>query len=92
MQDIVNKRRLRYTGHVLRYPMNRHRKTALKWIPPGGKRSRGRPRQTWRRTYNEDLRAMGVKEEEVESITADRGKWGSLVDQFIADDDGGTKV
>ena len=27
-----------------------------------------------------------------ESIAADRGKWRILVDQFIADDDGGTKV
>ena len=92
MQNIINKRRLRYTGHVLRYPDTRHPKTALHWIPPDGKRSRGRPRHTWRRSFVEDLRALNFTLEEAETTAADRESWRNLVDQFITDDDGGTKV
>ena len=55
MQGIVNKRRLRYAGHVLRYPTNRHPKFAMSCIPPQAKRSRGRSRHTWRRSFKEDL-------------------------------------
>ena len=32
MQNIIDKRRLRYAEHVLRYPDTRHPKTALEWI------------------------------------------------------------
>ena len=34
-------------------------KTALKWTQTEGKRSRGRPRETWRRTIEGDLKKMG---------------------------------
>ena len=92
MQNIISKRRLRYTGHVLRYPDTRHPKTALHWTPPDGKRSRGRPRHTWRRSFVDDLRALNITLQEAETTAADRESWRNLVDQFITDDDGGTKV
>ena len=38
--------------------------------PPGGKRRRGSPRTTWRRTFQGDLKRGGVRWEEVEGVAA----------------------
>ncbi|EYC40674.1 hypothetical protein Y032_0602g521 [Ancylostoma ceylanicum] len=38
----------------------------MSWIPPNGKRPRGRPRNTWRRTFANDLKLMGISKEEGE--------------------------
>jgi hypothetical protein len=46
LEDIVAKRRLLLAGHVLRSLEVRHPKTAIQWIPPGGKQKRGRPHKT----------------------------------------------
>ena len=54
-------------------------KTALKWTPADGQRSRGRPRETWRRTIEGDLKKMGKTWKEVEKIAAARNKWRGLV-------------
>ena len=49
IQKEIKGRGLRWLGHVLRMENNRTPKTALRWTPPG-KRSRGRPKTTWRRS------------------------------------------
>ena len=59
-------------------------KTALKWTPAEGKRSRGRPRETWRRTIERDLKKMGKTWKEVEKIAADRSQWKGLVTALCA--------
>ena len=43
------------------------------------KRSRGRPRETWRRTIEGDLKKMGETWKEVEKIAADRNQWRGLI-------------
>ena len=53
----IKKRRLRWLGHTIRMEEYRTPKVALHWIPPG-KRRRGRPRATWRRTVEADLKEM----------------------------------
>ena len=45
----IKNRRLRWLGHVLRMPENRIPKVAMRWTP-SGKRKRGGPKTTWRRT------------------------------------------
>ena len=40
--------RWNFIGHILRMDPNKHPKTALKWAPEG-KRSHGRPKETWSR-------------------------------------------
>ena len=35
----------------------------IKWTPAEGKRSQGRPRDTWRRTIEDDLKKNGEKME-----------------------------
>ena len=40
-----------------------------------GKRKRGRPRITWRRTFKEDLKFMGRAYATVERVAQDREGW-----------------
>ena len=49
-------RRWRWIGHVMRREQDNITRTALHWIPEG-KRKRGRPRNTWRRTVESELRS-----------------------------------
>ena len=56
----VATRRRRFIGHVLRLPMSRPASLLFDWTPEGGRRRRGRPKRTWRDTFAEDMREMGV--------------------------------
>ena len=56
LSQMVAKRHIQLTGHILCQPEIRPAKTALNWIPHGGKRHRGRPKNIWRATVKEDLR------------------------------------
>ena len=47
LSDMVTKRCIQLTGHILRLPEIRPAKVARNWIPHGGKRHRGRPKNTW---------------------------------------------
>jgi len=55
LHDIVAEWRFRMAGHVLRLPEERPAKTAMTWTPSEGRTGRGRPKETWRRTFCEDL-------------------------------------
>ena len=50
----VRRRRWKWIGHVLRMAPNRNPHVALTWAP-SGKRKRGRPKETWRRTVEKEL-------------------------------------
>ena len=47
---------------------------------PPGKRKRGRPRTTWRRTISSGLEEMGFSMGQAQYITKDRGRWQQIVD------------
>ena len=72
---IVARRRLRLAGHILRMPQHRIPRVAMSWIPPGAKRARGRPRNTWRSTFENDLRIMNASRDQAEEIAKDRQQW-----------------
>ena len=74
----VRKRRWMWLGHVLRMKKGRHPLEALSWAPPG-KRSRGRPLRTWRRTVEEEMRAAGKTWNELRWLAQDRAAWRDLV-------------
>ena len=61
-------------GHVLRMLPERIPKISLRWTPPG-KRKRGRPKTTWRRTVLTELEEMGLTWGEAQAIAQDRPKW-----------------
>ena len=55
----------------------------IDWTPEGGCRRLGRPKRTWRDTFMEDMRAMGVSgsgtHDEIRSVASDRARWRQLV-------------
>ncbi|KAI8493868.1 hypothetical protein Bbelb_282150 [Branchiostoma belcheri] len=73
--DIITGKRMQLAGHILRLPSQRHSKTAMTWMPPGGRRKRGRPKNTWRRTFQEDLKRANIAWEEAEEAAATRTRW-----------------
>ena len=74
----IRKRRLRWLGHVLRMENHRIPKIALRWTPPG-KRNRGRPKTTWRRTVESELTEMGLTWGEANKAAQDRDRWRMFV-------------
>ncbi len=67
LSSIVSKRHIKVAGHVLRQPEQCPQKIALTWMPPNGRR---RPKKTWRSTFKEHLKWVGVIWEEAESHAA----------------------
>ena len=55
-------------------------KQALSWKPEGSRRP-GRPKDTWRRTIQRDMRTKDLEAEEVECMAQQREEWR----RFIAD-------
>nr|KAG5704191.1 hypothetical protein BaRGS_009721 [Batillaria attramentaria] len=54
----VRARRWRWIGHVLRMPPASLPRIALRWTPDG-RRKRGRPKETWRRTVEREMKEQG---------------------------------
>jgi len=85
LQDIVATRRRRFIRHVLRLSTSRPASLVIDWTPEGGCRRWGRPKRTWRDTFIEDMRAMGVSgsgtHDEIRSVASDRARWRQLVAQ-----------
>ena len=75
LADTVAERRFRMAGHILRLPSHRPSKVAMSWTPDDGTRRRGRPKKTWRRTFQEDLTRANITWEEAEHTAMDRPLW-----------------
>ncbi|CAG9138064.1 unnamed protein product [Plutella xylostella] len=71
----IAKRKWRWIGHTVRRGATNAANVAFDWRPPNGKRSRGRPVQTWRRSVENELRAAGLSWSEAKSTAEDRRKW-----------------
>jgi len=78
MVELAN-RRWSWIGHVLRKPQNDITREALFWTPEG-RRRRGRPRLTCRRSVEAELKGrLGLTWGEASRIAQDRKRWGDLV-------------
>ena len=75
MATIITRKRWKWFGHVLRREPDSIIKTTLFWTPEG-KRKRGRPKITWRRTVEAEMRKQ-------------KRSWGTL--QKLASDRQGTR-
>ena len=53
-------RRHRLNGHVIRMDRTKQAKISPTWTP-GGKRKRGRPKETWGRTIQREQSEIGFK-------------------------------
>ena len=59
-----------WIGHTLRKEARATEKTSLDWNPQGYRR--GRPKRTWRRTKEDEIRRRGRWWNEVKAIAGDR--------------------
>ena len=55
-------------------PQERIPKVALRWTP-AGRRKRGRPKTTWRKTAEIELSEMGLTLREAQAIAKDKSRW-----------------
>ena len=76
--DEIKQKRFRWVGHVLRRENSSITKTALRWTPQG-KRPRGRPKTTWRRTIENELKDLKMTWGEAETVAKNRPEWRGLV-------------
>ena len=75
----IQHRRWKYIGHILRKNPDDHQRTALRWTPDG-RRNRGRPKETWRRTVERELKLYGLTSWEAAAAVAnDRHQWRHLI-------------
>ena len=74
----IRQRRCRWIGHSLRKQATSTTRHVLRWNPQR-KRSRGRPRNTWRRDFQADMKKTGHTWNQVEAIARDRDGWRNLV-------------
>ena len=79
VEEEVLQRRWRWIGHTLRKPASSTTRQALTWNPQG-KRKRGRPRNTWRRDLEADMKRTGRTWGQLERLAQDRGGWRAFVD------------
>lgn len=78
VKDDILQRRWRWIGHTLRKPAPNITRQALTWNPQG-KRKRGRPRNTWRRDLDADIKQMGKTWGQLERLAQNRDAWRELV-------------
>ena len=74
MPTLIKRRRWRWIGHVLRMEPGSYPRIALQWTPEGRRRS-GRPKQTWRRTVEAEMKEMGQSWERLQRLARDRDQW-----------------
>ena len=79
----IQQRRWRWIGHVLRQKTDSLSRVALRWTPDG-RRKRGRPKETWRRTIDREMKERGWTWGRLERVSADRHQWRTLVEALCA--------
>ena len=62
---------MRWIGHVTRREQENITRTALHWTPEGGRR-RGRPKITWRRTVEAELKTLHHTWGTIQRLARDR--------------------
>ena len=82
--EIIKCRRWRWLGHTLRKQPNDNCKVALTWAPEG-KRKRGRPRTTWRRSTELELKELGWQTwSEASAAARDRAGWRKMLSGLMS--------
>ena len=79
----VQRKTSKWIGHVLRMTPTALLRVAVRWTPDGH-RKRGRPKETWRRTVEKEMKDRGWTWGHLEQQAADRNQWRSLVEALCA--------
>ena len=75
----IKRRKWHCIGHTLRKPISSITRQALTWNPQE-KRKRGRPRNTWRRDMESEVRKMGYTWQEIITLAQRRIWWRAFID------------
>ena len=79
IEIVILKRRWGWLGHTLRKPSTNITRQVLTWNPQG-KRKRGRPKNTWRRDLEADIKQTGNGWQQLDRTAQDRRRWRNVVD------------
>ena len=79
----IKRSKWRWLGHTLRKPADNVTRRGLRWTPQG-KRKRGRPKTTWRRSIEAEAKVAGLTWGQLEQKAQDRGGWRTLVDDLCS--------
>jgi hypothetical protein len=79
----IKRRKWTWIGHTLRKEAGAIEKTVLDWNPQRCRR-RGRPKRTWRRTIEDEIRNTGRSWNEVKGIAGDRNAWKHFMDALCS--------
>ena len=74
----LKRRKWSWIGHTLRRPSHDIAQKCLEWNPVG-KRRRGRPKNTWRRTIEDEAKRIGKTWSEIKNEAQNRVRWKKLV-------------
>ena len=83
IEEEIRQRAWGWIGHTLRKPDGHVVKRALEWNPQG-KRKRGRPQNSWRRTRMAELAAKHVTWNEAKGTAQNRVRWRALVEDLCS--------
>jgi hypothetical protein len=75
----IKRRKWTWIGHTLRKGNEAIEREVLEWNPQG-KRRRGRPKQTWRRSVHNEALEKGKSWSEVKTMARDMTRWRCFVD------------
>ena len=78
IQNEIGRRRWKWVGHTLRKGKNSITRQALQWNPQGS-RGRGRPRETWRRCLEIEMKDVGITWVNLSKKAQDRDVWRMFV-------------
>ena len=79
----IRRRKWRWVGHTLRKEPTNLTRQAFDWNPQG-KRKRGRPKQTWRRSVQDELKTVGLTWETSKRDAKDGKKWRATVEALCS--------
>ena len=79
LSQTIRKRRWGFIGHTLRRDRKDLAKTAMTWTPEG-RRKRGRPKETYRRTVERERNLLGFNSWDAAAAVAhDKPAWSELI-------------
>lgn len=79
LSETVRRRRWGFIGHTLRRDRKDLARTALTWTPEG-KRKRGRPKETYRRTVEKEMKQLGLNSwAAAAAVASDRSEWRKII-------------
>ncbi|XP_061195301.1 uncharacterized protein LOC133203547 [Saccostrea echinata] len=79
----ITRRKWRWIGHTLRKPSGDITRHALEWNPQGKWRV-GRPRTTWRRSCEEEIRQCGHSWEQLKKAAQNRVRWRTVAEALCS--------